>query len=330
MHSSSVIALVAVLAIALPLNATNLVIRAWDEQGHRGRLTIKAGTQSCSVEFKGARDYKTCTLAVPPGTEKLVLERDSAIVDGRNRVALKGSQEVRIVDAAALFAPLRDTQQPFGSRVKSVLAKKEKLEQQVPSLAEDRAYVSTGELEKRDRIAAAEKRLGFKLPPEHADLLATVGRLQIDDSSFEDPDTMANAYDQMLRVWETPKSALDELPPAIISFLKESTILFTEVGDGYGALIYRPTAKICGGGPAFYYTHQDEMAQAPYRIPGPDGKCGGYADAIAWLFSRFILEPYDSGGPGVLLFNSSKDAFKTDLSVYATDPPAFKFMAEWN
>lgn len=328
MHTSSLFALAAMLAVALPLNATTLAIQAWDGPGHKGRVTIRAGAAQCTLPFTGSGRTVTCTLAVAAGTPKLVLDRDYSIVEQGQRVTVKGLQEVRIVDAGQLFASLRDRRQPFGDRARKFVESKMRLERD-PVFDENKAWVSLSDPQPRDHVAAAERRLGFALPREHVELLTTAGTLQIDDSSFDQASTLNSAWTQMLRVWETPENELKRLPPRIRELLRSSVILFTEVGDGYGAMLYRPVSADCNGGPGYYFTHQDEMAQPPALIRNADGKCADYTDAIVWLFSRFIVEPYEGGNGEIVVIDSGRPRLTTDLNLYPTQPPQFKFTAVW-
>jgi hypothetical protein len=295
------VVLAAVVCISSPVDATTLRIRAFDDTNRKGTVTVRAGSNACTLRFAGETKTVGCRLPLPAGTTHIELDRD--VKYGRSRY--RGTQQIRLVDVAPLLGTLRDRTRPFGDRIRNFIAAKEDLEKSFPQFADAGAIVSRGDVHDRNAVTAAQKALGFELPAQHVEMITTVGALQVDDSIFEFA-APRNAREHMVKVWETPESAMRELPDAIDRFLRETVVLFTEVGDGYGALLYRPVAEKCGGGPAFYFVHQDGLAGTPHRITKADGSCGDYTDAVVWLMSRFVLERYDGAGSEVALIDRAQ------------------------
>jgi hypothetical protein len=299
---------VALVCLAMSVVAEAASVRIQSVETRKsGVITITAGAETCELRF-GSKEAPSCTLTVPPGT-KVVTVRDGARV-----------QEVKVVDVDPVLAPLRDRSKPFGARIQAFLAARAKLGSTWPALGDAGAHVSARDGHSREEIELAEQRLGFNLPREYAEMLQVAGAVQIDDSAFTTPDELTNAYDQMIQQWETPKPEIDGLPAGIVRLLRESTILFTEVGDGYGALLYQPKSAQCTTAGAFLYTHQDEIAVAPPRV-GCD-----FTEAAVWLMQRFVLEAYDGVDSDYLLIDSGNAGFTTELVPWGE---SLKFTARW-
>jgi hypothetical protein len=309
---------------------TTLLIRG-DDRGQRGQVVVRAGAESCTLKFTGDGKPVTCRLRVAPGETAIVLERDMRYGRDFRNASVKGTQRVKIVDVGTVLSPLRKRDQPFSARTRAFLAAHAKLNASEPEFADATSYVEQGSTHPLSSIPNAEKRLGFKLPVEYVDLVTKAGALQIDDSSFEDPATLGNAWDQMIHNWDTPEKEMRKLPAPIAQLLRESVILFTEVGDGYGAMLYRPAAKECSGGPAYYFTHQDELAGAPHLIRSSTGACGDFTDAAIWLVNQFVLEAYDGMGPSFILVDRGNEREQArDLHLYDSERMLLKFNVVWD
>jgi hypothetical protein len=331
MHAATVsLAAISLLATLTTAAQATLLIRG-DDRGQRGNVIVRAGAESCTLQFSGNGKPVTCRLRVAPGETAIVLERDMRYGRDFRNASVKGTQRVKIVDVGAVLAPLRKRDQPFSARTRAFIAAHAKLNASDPDFADATAYIEPGPTHPLSAIPVAEKRLGFKLPPEYVDLVTKAGALQIDDSSFEDPTTLANAWDQMIHNWETPEKEMRKLPASIAQFLRQSVILFTEVGDGYGAMLVRPATKECGDGPAYYFTHQDELAGAPHLITNSTGGCGDFTDATIWLINHFVLEAYDGMGAGFVLVDRGSAREQTrELYLRDSERLLMKFNVVWD
>jgi hypothetical protein len=311
-------------------DAGTLLIRTFDRRGDRGVVNVSAGAEKCALSFSGSDRWIECALRVPNGTTTLQLEGELKVphYKGGHR-QLKGKQQVKIIDLHSATAPLRDATKPFSARTIAVADALRALTQSdLGSISSPRPELAWKKADPLSALQHAEERLGFKLPAEHIELLSTAGALEIDDSSMGTAESLHNAYAQMRDEWGTDEGDLKRLSEKLTSFLKGSVMLFTEVGDGYGALLFQPADPACEGRGAYYWIHQDEMS--PERVKERDGSCGDYTHAVSQLLSRFVLEGFDDHGSDVLLFDSSAPGgFTTQMALESGEQFEMKFTAVW-
>ncbi len=297
----------ALLASPSLLQATPLQIKFYDAAGTQGKLELTAGSHSCEIEYLGSEAYRTCELELPAGTTTIQLS-GRFLKEGKK---IQGTQSWKVVDLAGMLRKLRDPQRPFGARLREFLRACEAFAQSDPLWAEEQAiYFEQGAPVSRDAVAAAEKRLGFALPPEHVSFLTEMGQLGIDDSSTEKVGGLKNAYKAMIETWGTAKEDLDEeLSAKTKKVFEESVLLYTEVGDGYGGLLYRPSGSTHCQGPAYYFVHQDDLNDF-LLLKNHDGRCRNYTESMIFLLATQALQRYeeyrgthaflDTSAPGVL------------------------------
>ncbi len=207
--------------------------------------------------------------------------------------SVSGNQKFKILDMAPIMQTLRETSRPFGQRLldfkKAVLAF-EKHYPKSKAMYLPSTYFELGKGAPDSMIKAAEQRLGFNLPTEHIDLLRKVNYFDFGDSGSEPVERINTAYNQMidpLLGWGTSEETLEEFPADLITFLKSSVILYTEVGDGLGAVIYHPAHNDQG---AYYWFHQDGDM---YLFKNRDGSCKNYTEMMIYLFANHYFSHND-------------------------------------
>jgi hypothetical protein len=232
-----------------------------------------------------------------------------------------------------MAAPLRDVARPFGARMKGLLVALPDFEKASGGLVEESTHlIDAGEKGTAAAIAAAEKRLGYALPPEYASLVVESGVTQLEDSYFARPEKLANAFEQMVTQWETPRERLEKaLSERTKALYRSGTLLFTEVGDGLGGLLYRPAPVAeCGGKAAFYGMHQDGI-DSPEILRARDGSCRTFLQAMLWVLGEQLFQGYDDTGDlGVVVDRSAAAPFR--LTLYHdgdTKGPGFRLQPDW-
>ena len=110
--------------------------------------------------------------------------------------------------------------------------------------------------------------------------------------------------------WETPRKVLESHPKAVIELLRSSTILYTQSGDGYSALLYRPKS-IEGSrlNDEYYWITQDSIV-TPRLLRNKDGTNKDYSQAMVWLIANEAIQPYENGGnePVCIEFGSDRSS----------------------
>jgi hypothetical protein len=158
-------------------------------------------------------------------------------------------------------------------------------------------WIETGEPISGTDLDAAEKRLGQPLPQEFRQLLQRLGKVSVGDHAFSDAD-LSNTYDDMISDWGTPAESMkSDIDAATATLFRATTILFTEVGDGLGGLLYRAADEKCGGGAAYWYVHQDSINE-PELLRTGAGSCANFAQSVHWLLDEFVTDQVQDDMPG--------------------------------
>lgn len=318
----------AVMFTLQPSNSiTRLDVRAYDQSHVRGKAILAAGAQPCELVWSGRDVPLSCALTLASDVTAITLTGEFS-ADGGKRMQ-KGTMRWQVVDIGPFLRPLRDRTRPMGDRVRDFLKQKAAFEARHASVLEA-FYLSNAMPDPASEIAAAEKRLGFPLPGEHRHLLATVGGLELGDSSMTRAADIKRSYAAMIEDWETPKVELDKaLTKSTRALLDATTLLYTEVGDGYGGLLYRPVGEPkCADGPAFYWIHQDEINE-PELLQRASGGCVDYTSAIIFTIAQDGLVEYDSSEPNVVVVDrSAPEPQKLELT-YDGSGFAFRLRQDW-
>ena len=216
--------------------------------------------------------------------------------------------------------------------MKALLAARTRFERAGADLVEESEYrAGAGERSPAPAVAQAERRLGWALPAEYASLVTGAGAVEVGDSGFTRPEALANGYAQMEHDWGTPRAALEkELSAEERAFYRSGTILFTEAGDGYGGLLFRPSDAACGGSASYSWFHQDDLRRAAV-IRGADGRCAGFSAAVLRVVGDQLFRQYDDTGErGVVVDRSAPAPFRLRLfHEGAGEGPGFRLAPDW-
>lgn len=282
-------------AVSIRAQGPRLVVSASDFRDTRGTVTLASGAASCGLTWQG-RDQAPlgCELVVEPGGALAVKGR---LQVGRPR--LEGEWRWRVLDLGPLVATLRQSSTPWAERVQRFSRQVADFEAAHAGTIEPMGW-SMADPEPAATVAAAESRLGFRLPAGHAALL-TRGRPEIGDSFTVPASRLARTATTITREWESPAPRLGADVQALYD---ASTMLFTEVGDGYGGLVYHPADGACQGQAGFYWIHQDSIAR-PRLLRTAAGACRTYEQAMVWVIATLGLQAYGDTTPDVAVLDLS-------------------------
>lgn len=232
----------------------------------------------------------------------------------------EGEERWPVVDFAPVGSRLKTPGKSYGDRMADFVGAANAFARVQVGL--DHESVDTGKPASAVEIAAAEKRLGYALPPDFVSMLRTVGALAIGDHSVMSIDDVDDADSQMVAVWGTPEEAMaSSYGEKQRANLRASTLLFTEVGDGLGGLRYRPPpTRSCGDRPLFQWISQEGGDDLLLRA---DGACMDFDEAFRWVLDGMLLEGYAdelSSEKDALLVDSSQDTMPL---VLRTEPDRF-------
>jgi len=246
------------------------------------------GKPACSLHRDVAGDATRavlCRFELAPGPHALRAHGEYALDgDDGKRHARKGEQAIALVDFAPAASLLSKADRPYGERVAAFI-------KATRAFAREHGvevWLEVGKPADAATIDRARQRLGFDLPADLVSLQRTVGAIRIGDHAMTSAADLRDAYGAIVKDWGTPEAAMQEdYSPKMQELLKASTLLFTEVGDGLGGLLYRPPpTKACGAQGIYYWTSQeggDENLSA-------NGACPDFAAAFRWLVEAFVID----------------------------------------
>lgn len=285
---------------------TQLRISAYDRDDFRGTIQLATDAKSLTeVTYKGNdADVQLPVIELPASVRELRLTgtlRWTHFAAGMQTSHVQ--QVLPVVDLSPLVTPLRDKHSPWHERLGRMQAAQQQFEQRHPELIEETAFEwKPGKRCTAAEVAAAEQRLGFELPAEHHELLTSAGAWTLNESFVTSPADLQRADQQLVRLWDTPASNVTTLSAATRSILRDSVILYTQVGDGYAGLLYRPSR---GATPeAWYWLSQDGL-DSPKLLKNSDGSVRNYSQVLLWLFSQEAFVGYESTGAQVLFVDRS-------------------------
>jgi hypothetical protein len=326
--------LVVLALCAVPLShahAQTLTFEYFDDARVRGTtLVIGSGqTAGCTIAFTGKNEFVrvSCELELPSGARTIAISGELVWTDERDRTRRsRGEQTLQVADIGPLLTPLRDRSTAFAARMKAFVAAKLVFESRYPKLGGTLIDLDADERASAAEIRAVEQRLGFALPPEHVSLLTDIGRVMFDDSTIEPASSIERMWDVLVDIWDTPVNELERVTSAATrEIYKTTALLFTEVGDGLGALLYMPANRTaCKGRPAYYVMHQDDLNDP--TLLEDKGECMDYTDALVWLVQNYVLTEYedDEEANVVMVDRSARGPLPLRLTRYGGDG-AFTF-----
>jgi hypothetical protein len=249
------------------------------------------GHEQCRIKRKGSDPAPVkdtlCRLSLSTTGSSIVVVGKYSIEDvasGQPTIR-KGQQTFELVDFEPATSKLARNGSPFGQRVNDFIKSARSFSSQHELQGFD---LEGGKVSSKEDIEQAQKRLGYPLPPELASLLTTVGEIHEGDNSMTSIETITDSYTMMLRDWGTDEPDLIEsYSPKSLELLKASTLLYTEVGDGLGGLLYRPPpSKACGDKGLYVWISQEGRTSGLSK----NGACPDFERVFRWLLDRFVIE----------------------------------------
>ncbi len=282
--------------IAVAVEGRNMcLVTTFDDADYQGEVRISANDQLLStVNYRGSNaDVELKDFAIPADARQMNFAGTLQYRHYRRGIQRATiDYKLQIVDLTPLTRPLRETKQTWSERMRRLAKCQSAFEDDHPDIMEEiTVEFPHGDTVSQQEIATAEKRLGYKLPAEHCEMLCNFGVWQSDDSFMITPAQMNNSYDQMIQLWETPQSAMEMLPAKIKELLRNSVILYTEVGDGYSAWLYQPSPQDSVDGASYYWISQDEIVR-PTILANRDGSKKNYSQSMLWLVANQVLSRY--------------------------------------
>jgi len=244
---------------------------------------------------------------------------------------IKGEVNVRLLNFAVAGQELAPSGKPYGERMAAFIQATDRFAKQ--QLPDHYTLIQAGHAVEPKALAAAEKRVGFALPPEFLSMQRSVGALRLGDHGVMTVDELNEAYTQMVKLWGTPEDAMQsEYSEKFRAVLKISVLLFTEVGDGYGGLLYRPgKTQACGDQGTYYWTSQEGGTSV---LKQADGRCMSFEAAMRWVLNGFLLDEFaeyvSEEMEHAVLIDTSDGVQAVDLSVQPGDNFDVTLRAHWS
>ena len=275
-----------------PLPAFVLVVLANPNVTDPGTYKFLAdGREIASFEMRGkGTEVPRFRIEVPAGSKQLTVERHASLPMFGMKVRGR-SKTFDLVSVAGITRPLRDDR-PAISLAGLPAAADELLRAIGAEFSARDLGLDFGPKQTPEAIAEAEARLGYKLDPELAAVLTTLGPVRFGDHGMVTPRDMVTTERQFARLWGAEESVSGDAR----ALYQASTMIWVEAGDGYGAMIYGPKGpKVCGGAPAYWKIHQDSI-DTPMPIGGSSGGCGKLADVLMRVIGEDLLVHIEDQG----------------------------------
>jgi hypothetical protein len=220
-------------------------IHLWLERGDQLTATFKVdGKVVCQIAqdvtpHDGMRREPSCVFVMPADAKAAVLT--GALTRKGASKPMSFNRQWRLVDAAPYTQALYGPQDSLSQRWLNWSTQLEKLQKKYPDGNFSGFSAKPGPALGAD-IAAAEKRLRMPLPVALKELLSL--DVKVGDSFFHKPKNLVTV-EKLLIEWDTP-SLEKILSPAVLARYRRSVAVFTEVGDGLGALAFDPQGVQAG------------------------------------------------------------------------------------
>ncbi len=296
-------------------------------------LIVVGGHEQCRITRQAGDDAvgkgTPCQFSAATSINSIVVVGKYSSQDGENgaRTTRKVKTSFDLIDLEPATRQLKILRKPFGQRVAAFITSARQFANQHNLQSFD---LDGSKPASHADIENAQKRLGYALPSELVSLLTTIGAIHEGDNTMTSVESIADSYTTMRKDWETEEADLiDSYSPGMIELLKASTLLYTEVGDGLGGLLYRPPpTKACGDKGAYIWTTQEEGTESLSK----NGACPDFARVFRWLLDRFVIERLAEEmqeTTGSVLIDTSTDVQHLQLS--AQDYQEFRLVltSDW-
>lgn len=284
--------------------------RIYDQKTYSGNLLIQLnGQEIAKVTLSGSNRWIDLPEFDQKIGDKITISGDFKPEKSWFKRSKKGSQEFDAIDIGQVIKHLSDTSLNMTERFNKFLQAKELFElKNQEALFDSKIDIEIGDKSTAAEIKEAEKTLGYALPKGFVQFLEGPGSVTLDDSNFAPANLINNALQQMEYMWGTPKAAFERMDVDTLEFYKSGVILYTESGDGYGGLLYKPNETSGKNGKSgYYYFHQDSIGDPEFIYANSDPD-KAFINALCWIFRKTFFELYEVGGNTVILDSSSVDA----------------------
>jgi hypothetical protein len=329
-----------VFAVYVPDNAQaappelKISVKIFDREDYRGRLELAAtGSQGHSFELKGTNGWLAAPITLPTGVKELAFKGNLEWEHyERGKQKSSGESIQKVVDISKLIRPLREVASPWDKRMKNFLAAVDTFEEEQSQLEESFSeYLLLDEPQSQIELKKAEERFKFALPREHKEMLHGFGTWSILDSFFVSADMMDRADRQMRSIWESPASEFASLPKEAQEIYQSSVMLYVEVGDGYGALFYRPDPADSTRG-LYYWATQGELS-APRLLVDTNGKARDYNSVMLWLIANQFLSQLENAFPNQTIIDPTSPGTRQyilDSQLHTQKKLECRLLIEWD
>lgn len=242
-----------------------------------------------SIEGKEARVAEHY-LSVPAGSKRLTVERSTSLPVVGTKVG-RVSKTFDLISVAGLTKPLRE-QRPLLA-LERLVAETDALLREIGSeYSSEDIGLSFGPKQSPSAIVEAEARLGYKLDPELAAVLTTLGPVKYGDSGMVEAKDLVTTERQFTRIWGNEERVSGDA----LALYQASTMIWVEAGDGYGAMIHAPMSpEHCNGAAAYWKIHQDTIGD-PHPVANSEGRCGTLSDVLMQVIGADLLEQVEDDG----------------------------------
>lgn len=153
-------------------------------------------------------------------------------------------------------------------------------------------------------LDAAEKRLGFRLHPDHRALLSRLGPLRADDFFMVEAARLDLAARQLGTLWGDEARRAEVLPADVRALLGRSTMVLVEAGDGYSALLYER------GDPGTLW-RMTQGSYQPKKLEDDGGRPLSFRAALGRALSRMseLYLPSDGRPPRIEIRSGRPNTF---------------------
>ncbi len=261
---------------------TRMRIQAIEPEGTTGQLEIRfEGGPSVTTLLTGkGKDPVVFDAGCPPGATSV-----EAVARLTIRMAEGRLEKAQVRQVFRILSPVGPVFGGSGA-FEPVAAWREFLEAE----GLDPRHFEELRPEPEEAIAAAEKRLGFKLDPSHRTLLSRLGPIRSDDFFMIEPARMDVAMKQLETLWGDEAKRALSLPADVRELLGRSTMVLAAAGDGYSALIWER-----GEPGTAWRINQDSYS--PKRMLDDAGRPLPFRAALGRVLSRLAELYLPSAGP---------------------------------
>ncbi len=255
-------------------------IHPWLQAGDRlvASLLID-GQPICSIDelaaHDGMRREPSAEFSLPAGARKALLTGTLTREEDQKTIPFRRAWS--LVDAAPFTSVLHDDALALDQRLLKFSARLEALDQAHGDYR-FRDFRAEAAASVDEELAEAGRRLGFEPPRVLAQVLGL--KAEVGHSYFHRPRDLATVEETLLSAVWGHESLQDELAPEVLARYRRSVAVFTEVGDGLGALAYDPLG-----------TRPGEPSNAWGDSHGPGAEAAPSQGVWFWLHQGSLNEP---------------------------------------